>query len=174
MKHRILPFIIFILLGAMSFSMLPDAPMPPQETFPEPAPATIVTETPSLDLLADDVIATVYNALPGQCNDNPTRTASMFVIDKSRIESYRIIAMERTMMREYGLSYGDIVSIEGTGKYDGEWQIQDTMNKRFAGQHRIDFLVPDDIKTGKWTNVRIYKTQGLQPFMANNNNTLNP
>jgi hypothetical protein len=64
--------------------------------------------------------------------------------------------MERTMMKEYGLKYGDIVKIEGTEKWDGLWQIQDTMNKRFAGQHKIDILVPNNIRLGKWSNVKVY------------------
>jgi hypothetical protein len=64
--------------------------------------------------------------------------------------------MERTFMKELGLKYGDVVKIEGTNKWDGVWQIQDTMNKRFAGQHKIDILVPNDIKYGKWDNVKIY------------------
>ena len=61
------------------------------------------------------------------------------------------------MMKEFGLKYGDVVKIEGTDKWDGVWQIQDTMNKRFAGQHKIDILVPNNIKLGKWSNVKVYK-----------------
>lgn len=63
--------------------------------------------------------------------------------------------MERTFMKELGVKYGDVVKIEGTGKYDGVWQIQDTMNKRFAGQHKIDILTTN--KYGKWDGVNIYK-----------------
>ena len=65
--------------------------------------------------------------------------------------------MERTMMQKYDLHYGDIVKIEGTGKLDGIYQIQDTMNKRFAGQNKIDILVNQDIKYGQWYNVKLYK-----------------
>ena len=62
------------------------------------------------------------------------------------------------MMSEYGLHYGDIVKIEGTDGLDGVYQIQDTMNKRFAGQHKIDILVNrSKIKTGQWYNVKLYK-----------------
>jgi hypothetical protein len=64
--------------------------------------------------------------------------------------------MERTFMQKLGLKYGDVVYIEGTGTYDGVWQIQDTMNKRFAGQHKIDILVPNNIRYGSWDNVKIY------------------
>lgn len=108
-------------------------------------------------LLADDVIATVYNAEPKQCNNDISHTASMFRLNLSDVLSHRIIAMERTMMAKYGLKYGDVVKIEGTGKWDGEWQIQDTMNKRFAGQNKIDILLPKSDGLGKWDNVKVYK-----------------
>jgi hypothetical protein len=109
------------------------------------------------ELIADDVIATVYNAEPKQCNNDVTHTASMFRLNLSDVLSHKIIAMERTMMKEFGLKYGDVVKIEGTGKWDGEWQIQDTMNKRFAGQHKIDILIPKSEGLGKWNNVKVYK-----------------
>ena len=35
-----------------------------------------------------------------------------------------------------GLKFGDIVKIEGTGKWDGVWQIQDLMSSRFAGRKK--------------------------------------
>ena len=107
-------------------------------------------------LVDTHTIATVYNAVPSQCNDDFGHTASMFRLNLYDVLSHRIIAMERTYMKELGLKYGDVVKIEGTGKYDGIWQIQDTMNKRFAGQHKIDILVPDNIKYGQWDNVKLY------------------
>lgn len=107
-------------------------------------------------LVADNVEATVYNATPEQCDDTPIYTASMFKLNLSDVLSHRIIAMERTFMKELGLVYGDVVKIEGTGQWDGIWQIQDTMNKRFAGKKKIDFLVPNEIKLGKWQNVKLF------------------
>jgi hypothetical protein len=107
--------------------------------------------------LADNkTIATVYNAVPTQCNGDFGHTASMFRLNLYDILPQRVIAMERTFMRKLGLKYGDVVYIKGTGKYDGVWQIQDTMNKRFAGQHKIDILVPDNIRHGQWDNVELY------------------
>ena len=107
-------------------------------------------------LSATDVEATVYNAVPKQCNKDYKHTASMFRLDLSDVESHKIIAMERTFMRKLGLVYGDVVKISGTGKYDGIYQIQDTMNKRFAGQQKIDILVNKNVTRGKWNNVEIY------------------
>lgn len=107
-------------------------------------------------LIAEDVEATVYNAVPEQCDATPIYTASMFRLNLSDVYSHRIIAMERTFMQKLGLKYGDVVKIEGTGRWDGVWQIQDTMNSRYAGKKKIDFLVPKDVKLGKWNNVKIY------------------
>jgi hypothetical protein len=107
-------------------------------------------------LVASDVVTTVYNAVPNQCDSTPNYTASGFKLDLTNVAAHKIIAMERTFMKELGLKYGDVVKIEGTGKYDGVWQIQDTMNKRYAGQHKIDLLVDKSIKLGKWTNVKLY------------------
>ena len=107
-------------------------------------------------LVAENVEATVYNAVPEQCYGDPSCTASMFRLNMNDVYSHRIIAMERTFMKDLGLKYGDVVKIEGTGKWDGVWQIQDTMNKRFAGQKKIDILVPNNIKLGKWSEVKIY------------------
>lgn len=115
-----------------------------------------IAADPDWKLLSSDVEATVYNAVPSQCNNDVKHTASMFELDLKQPEKHRVIAMERTMMAKYGLKYGSIVRIEGTGAYDGEYQIQDTMNKRFAGQEKIDILVNNKVKYGKWNNVKIY------------------
>lgn len=113
------------------------------------------------ELAADDVIVTVYNATRGQCNNDPSHTASMFHLNMQNVGSHKIMAMERTFMRELGLKYGDVVKLEGTyqGLQDGVYQIQDTMNKRFAGKHKVDILVPNNIKyggTAKGAKAKIY------------------
>lgn len=128
-------------------------------------------------MLADTkTIATVYNAVPEQCNGDYTHTASMFKLNINDVLSHRIIAMERTFMKKLNLKYGDVVYIQGTDKYDGVWQIQDTMNKRFAGQHKIDILVPNNIKYGAWDNVKLYvlKDKSLtQQYRSNMSKPLN-
>ena len=131
-------------------------------------------EDPDWKLLCNDTEATVYHVTPEQCNNDIKNTASMFQLNLEDPESHKIIAMERTMMKQYGLKYGDLVKIEGTGSRDGVYQIQDTMNKRFAGKHKIDFLINLDSKIGKWNNVKVYKLmnpdtcyQDLKMNMAN-------
>ena len=123
-----------------------------------PLPRTSLTPTAQVtwELISETTTATVYNAVPSQCNSDCLHTASMYTIVPEKIESDRILAMERTMMAEFSISYGDTVLVAGAGRYDGLWQVQDTMNKRFAGQHKIDFLVPRYIRHGKWKNVKVY------------------
>lgn len=117
---------------------------------------SVIEESPWI-LVASNVEATVYNAEPKQCNADIAHTASMFRLNLKNVLSHRIIAMERTMMTKHGLKYGDVVKIEGTGKWDGVWQIQDTMNKRFAGKNKIDILLPKSKGLGKWNDVKVYK-----------------
>ena len=127
---------------------------------------SMLPSPPRWEVLCDDVTATVYHAVPGQCNADVAHTASMFTIDPETAGQYRIIAMERTMMAEFGISYGDVVRVEGAEAMDGLWRVEDTMNRRYANQHKIDFLVNPDIKTGKWTNVRVYRKTNVRPYHA--------
>ena len=108
-------------------------------------------------LISAYTTATIYNAVPEQCNEQPSVTASGRVIDLDKVEDLRIVAMERTMMQRNGIHYGDTILVKGAGVYDGEWVVEDTMHPRNAGQDRIDFLVPEDIKLGRWDNVEVYK-----------------
>lgn len=73
------------------------------------------------------------------------------------VQELRIVAMERTMMQKHGIHYGDSILVKGAGVYDGIWVVEDTMSKRYAGQDKVDFLVPADVKLGKWEGVKIYK-----------------
>ena len=81
----------------------------------------------------------------------------MQIQDTKKVQDLRIVAMERTMMQRNGIHYGDTILVKGTGVYDGEWVVEDTMHPRNAGQDRIDFLVPEEIKLGRWDNVEVYK-----------------
>lgn len=107
-------------------------------------------------LISATTTATVYNAVPEQCGSHPTITASGRRIEGD-VSDLRILAMERTMMAKHNIHYGDTVLVRGTGVYDGEWIVEDTMHPRYAGQDKIDFLVPADVRLGKWENVKVYK-----------------
>lgn len=107
-------------------------------------------------LASKNVIGTVYNAVPEQCDDDCGVTASGFRLNLFDVFSHRIIAMERTFMKKLGLEFGDLVKIEGTGKYDGVFQVQDLMNKRFSGMKKIDLLLPKEVKYGQWDDLTLY------------------
>lgn len=96
------------------------------------------------------VTATIYNALPEQTDSDPLITASLKQIDPNNPQ--RWIAVSRDL-EELGITLGSKVCIDNAGEMNGEWVVEDRMNKRW--RRRIDFLVHDSIRLGKWTNVKI-------------------
>lgn len=119
-------------------------------------------ENNGMKYMCGDGIVTVYNAVPSQTNSDCFTTSSGFKIDPKNPGGHRLCALERTFQAEFGIKAGDIIYITGTygGKFDGPYQVQDLMNKRFAGMHKIDILVNYDIKYGGTTknkNATVYK-----------------
>ena len=99
------------------------------------------------------VTATIYHAVEGQTDSTPDITASCYKINMKDPLSDRIIAVSRDLEKVYGFKMGDMVRVEGTVFLDGIWYIRDRMNKRW--EKRIDFLVPQIMKGGKWENVKL-------------------
>jgi len=99
------------------------------------------------------VTATIYHADPRQCNADYLTTASLKKINPEAPEKHRWIAVSRDL-EPLGFTMGTKVYIEGTDGLNGEWTIEDRMNKRWT--KRIDFLVNKKRKTGKWNNVKMY------------------
>lgn len=87
------------------------------------------------------VTATVYNAVPGQTDDEPFVTA-----DNSRIKPHygtrqRWMALSQDLLKHWGgkFKYGDKVRVTGISqKLDGVYTVHDTMNKRH--RHCMDVL----------------------------------
>tara|TARA_B100001248_G_C27384932_1_gene459099 strand:+ start:1055 stop:1393 length:339 start_codon:yes stop_codon:yes gene_type:complete len=99
------------------------------------------------------VTATIYHADPKQTDSTPFITASNKVIDSINPAKHRWIAVSRDL-EALGFKFGACVLVEGAGiDMDGEWQVQDRMNKRW--NKRIDFLVNKEMKYGKWENVKL-------------------
>ena len=98
------------------------------------------------------VTATIYHATPEQTDSTPHITASGAIIDLGNPEKHRWIAVSRDLEAE-GLTVGVKVCVTGAGKLDGIWTVQDRMNSRWT--NRIDFLVNEDLKGGKWEDVRV-------------------
>ena len=99
------------------------------------------------------VTATIYHADPKQCNADYLTTASLKKINPENPQGHRWIAVSRDLEKK-GFTMGVKVCIEGAGEMDGEYTIEDRMNKRW--KHRIDFLVNKDMRYGKWKNVKIF------------------
>ena len=100
----------------------------------------------------EEVVATVYNAVPAQTNSDPSHTASMFKLDLSNPYKHRIIAVSRDLLIKFPM--GTRVRVEGTS-YDGIYTVRDKMNKRYT--KRIDILINVGMGIGKWNNVKITK-----------------
>ncbi|MDB5233091.1 MAG: hypothetical protein JWR44_84 [Hymenobacter sp.] len=87
------------------------------------------------------VTATVYEAVPGQTDDEPFVTA-----DNSRIKPHygtkkRWMALSRDLLKPWGGSFefGDKVRVQGLSpKLDGVYTVHDTMNRRH--RHCMDVL----------------------------------
>lgn len=99
------------------------------------------------------VTATVYQAVPEQCNNDPYVTAFGYHIDPEAPLKHRYVAISRDL--EDWLSAGDSVEVSGTGIYDGKWIVADRMNKRW--KMKIDLLVNEDSYIDMFTNVIITK-----------------
>lgn len=87
------------------------------------------------------VTATVYNAVPGQTDDEPFVTA-----DNSRIKRHygtkqRWMALSQDLLKHWGgkFKYGDKVRVKGISpQLDGVYTVHDTMNSRH--RHCMDVL----------------------------------
>lgn len=107
------------------------------------------TEEPTI------VHATVYNAVPEQTNSDPGHTATMFKLDLSNPYKHRIVALSRDLLVKY--PYGSQVLVQGTKDYDGIYNVEDTMNKRY--KNRIDILINEEMQIGSWPGVTITKVK---------------
>lgn len=101
--------------------------------------------------------ATMYNAVPSQCDSDPYTTAGMYKINPKRASEQKYIALSRDLIKRWGgeFNYGDKVLVKGAGHKDGVYIVVDTMNKRF--KNRMDFLETAGTKHYKFDNVEITK-----------------
>ena len=116
-----------------------------------------------------DVIATIYNPVRNQTDKTPHITADGTRLDTRNAGKYRYVALSRDLLARWGgpFEYGDYIIVEGcNGKYDGIWQVKDTMNERF--HNRIDFLQSKGTKLNKFDNAVIYKYEKFNDIMMAN------
>lgn len=122
-----------------------------------------VTKTSIDSILCDKIIIdntykknivtlTIYRATSSQTDSTPNITASGFKIDTLNSYKHKIIAVSRNLYHS-GYSFNKKVKISNAGKYDGDYVVQDLMNKRY--ENRIDILVGEDHPLIKLENVEI-------------------
>ena len=105
--------------------------------------------------IAFNVTVTTYNPTKAQCDDTPNITADGTKIKPWKATQYRYVALSRDLLSRWGgpFDYGDYIVIEGTGKWDGVYQVRDTMNPKWV--KRVDILTTNS--RFKYNNITMYK-----------------
>ena len=105
--------------------------------------------------IAFKVTVTTYNPTVKQCDSTPNITADGTRINIRKATEYRYVALSRDLLSRWGgpFDYGDYIVIEGTGKWDGVYQVRDTMNPKWV--KRVDILTTNS--RFKYTNITMYK-----------------
>ncbi len=117
---------------------------------------TLIMEVPKMGndfpKMGEQVTATIYHAVEGQTDSTPFVTASGKHINPNNPAGHKWIAVSRDL-EPLGFVFGCKVMITGAGQMNGVYTVQDRMNKRWT--MRIDFLVNESMRGGKWENVTI-------------------
>ena len=117
---------------------------------------TLIIEVPKMGTnsskMGEQVTATIYHAVEGQTDSTPFVTASGKHINPNNPAGHRWIAVSRDL-ETLGFVFGCKVVVTGADQMDGVYTVQDRMNKRWT--MRIDFLVNESMRGGKWENVTI-------------------
>ena len=105
--------------------------------------------------IAFNVTVTTYNPTKQQCDSTPNITADGTRIKTWRATEYRYVALSRDLLSRWGgpFDYGDYIIIEGTGKWDGVYQVRDTMNPKWV--KRVDILTTNS--RFRYDNITMYK-----------------
>ena len=110
-----------------------------------------------LELQEFDVTVTMYHPTYEQTDSTPNITADGTKLKPWLANNYRYVALSRDLLSRWGgpFDYGDYVVIEGTkdGKWDGIYQVRDTMNAKWV--KRVDILTTDS--RFKYTDVKMYR-----------------
>ena len=108
-----------------------------------------------LELQEFDVTVTTYNPTRSQTDSTPNQTADGTIIKPWKATQYRYVALSRDLIARWGgpFEYGDYVVIEGTGGWDGIYQVRDTMNPKWV--KRVDILTTNS--RFKYDNITMYK-----------------
>ena len=133
--------LVLVAIAGACAKPLPPAPAPPS---PEAAPG----------LTSMSVVATAYNSLQSQTDDDPTMTAHGVEL----APGMRVIAVSRDL-EAMGLARGTRVRIEGL---PGEWTVADRMADRW--KRRIDVYMGNDVDRARRFGRREVRLQWRRPL----------
>lgn len=103
------------------------------------------------------VTLTTYKSIGSETDSSPRVTASGFKISKKNPKKHRIVAVSRDLKKKY--PFGTKLKIKNAGKFDGEYVVEDVMNKRY--KKRIDILINPKDKQTTITGVKLIKPKEL-------------
>lgn len=130
-----------------------------EERYFHPAETLVKDPEDPLDILSlGDMTVTIYHAVESQCDADPLITASGFNLEGEDIESLRVCALSRDLLKRWGgpIDYGEQIYIDlPEESLRGWWTVEDTMAKRWT--NHIDLLVPETRKGGKWLQVEAWR-----------------
>lgn len=98
------------------------------------------------------VSVTMYTIDEKQTDSTPLMTASGFKLDSVRPKKHRIIAVSRDLKKK--LKFGQKVRVEGIGKWDGVYRVEDLMHSRW--KNKIDILVNPGDRAVSFRKARLY------------------
>jgi 3D (Asp-Asp-Asp) domain-containing protein len=112
-------------------------------------------DTQYTNKISYNVTVTTYNPTRQQTDSTPNITADGTKFKTWRATEYRYVALSRDLIARWGgpFEYGDYIVIEGTGKWDGIYQVRDTMNPKWT--NRVDILTTNS--KFKYNNITMYK-----------------
>jgi 3D (Asp-Asp-Asp) domain-containing protein len=99
------------------------------------------------------VKVTMYSTDTAETDNNPTETASGFIVDALNPAKHRIIAVSHDLKRIF--KYGQKVRVEGIGKYSGVYYVRDLMHSRW--RNKIDILINPGDRALSFYKAKLYK-----------------
>ena len=102
---------------------------------------------------------TGYHPVKEQCDNDPEITADGTKININRAGEHRFVAISRDLLERWGgkVKYNDYILLKGTPneKYDGIYQVHDTMNSRHKAW--IDILLTPGESSFYFKNITMYQ-----------------
>ena len=108
--------------------------------------------------IIQEVIATSYHPVEGQCDSTPLITADNSYIDLTLLKQGRIkwVAVSRDLLKRWGgcFNYGDTIYVfSHESRLRGAWVIRDCMKEGYV--NKIDFLFSPNSRIFDTTNILI-------------------